>query len=222
MRPLRPQLLIRRLPPLQHPPPAGHHESVRDCASARVTGSAGLDIERLYHDCLPRVYAFALRMLGDREAALDVAQESFAIALARADSFRGDSSPQTWLFSIARHLCLRRLRGARARSFDDFEAIIAQHAEEPSTAHLEIERRVYVDEVKEGCLVGLLQCLPFSQRCVFVLHLLNDLPIADVGAIMGRATTRSGYSCLGRVRGCARSSAGTAPCLEGAHVPART
>ena len=49
--------------------------------------STNIDIEGLYAECLPRVYAFALRMLGDREAALDVAQDSFAVALARADSF---------------------------------------------------------------------------------------------------------------------------------------
>ena len=49
--------------------------------------STNIDIEGLYAECLPRVYTFALRMLGDREAALDVAQDSFAVALARADSF---------------------------------------------------------------------------------------------------------------------------------------
>jgi hypothetical protein len=32
-----------------------------------------LDIGTLYAECLPRVYGFAFRMLGDRDAALDVA-----------------------------------------------------------------------------------------------------------------------------------------------------
>jgi RNA polymerase sigma factor (sigma-70 family) len=149
--------------------------------------STNIDVEGLYAECLPRVYAFALRMLGDREAALDVAQDSFAVALARADSFRGESAPLTWLLSITRNLCLKRLRGRRARSFDDFESLIDRYAVEPSPEFSEIERRSYVEEVKEGCLVGLLQCLPFSQRCVFVLHLLTDLPTADVGRIMGKS-----------------------------------
>ncbi len=146
-----------------------------------------LDLERLYTESLPRVYAFALRMLGDREAALDVAQDAFATALARAGSFRGESAPLTWLLSITRNLCLKKLQGSRARRFEDFEAVIEEYAVEPSPSHSEVERRLYVDEVKEGCLVGLLQCLPFSQRCVFVLHLLNDVPIADVGQIMGKS-----------------------------------
>ena len=146
-----------------------------------------LDLECMYTESLPRVYAFALRMLGDREAALDVAQDSFTQALARAESFRGESAPLTWLLSITRNLCLKKLQGARERRFEDFEAIIEQYAVETSPSYSEVERRLYVDEVKEGCLVGLLQCLPLSQRCVFVLHLLNDVPIADVGQIMGKS-----------------------------------
>ena len=41
-----------------------------------------LDLERLYAECLPRMHAFALRMLGDGEAAQDVAQDAFAVAFA--------------------------------------------------------------------------------------------------------------------------------------------
>jgi RNA polymerase sigma-70 factor (ECF subfamily) len=152
-----------------------------------ATPGVDLDIEGLYAAHFPRVYGFALRMLGDKEAALDVAQDTFTGALARAESFRGESAPLTWLLAITRNLCLRRLGVARARRFEDFEAIMARWAEEPSPVFTESELRLYVGEVKEGCLVGLLQCLPLTQRCVFVLHLLNDLPIADVGRIMGKS-----------------------------------
>lgn len=147
----------------------------------------GLDIGLLYAECFPRVYGFALRMLGDTDAALDVAQDTFAAAFAKAGSFRGESSPLTWLLVITRNLCLRRLSAARPRRFEDFEAIMSQEAEEPSAAHSANEVRVYVEEVKEGCLVGLLQCLPISQRCVFVLHLLSDLQISEIGRIMGKS-----------------------------------
>ncbi len=147
----------------------------------------GLDIEQLYRDHFRRVHAFALRMLGDKEAALDLAQESFARALAKADSFRGASAPLTWLLAITKNLCLRKLRGRRERTFAEFETIVDRCAEPPSLAHSEVERRFYAEQVKQGCLVGLLQCLPFAQRCVFVLHLLNELPIGTVARILGRS-----------------------------------
>lgn len=146
-----------------------------------------LDLESLYAESLPRVYAFAYRMLGDREAALDATQESFARALPHAESFRGESAPLTWLLSIARNVCLKGLRARPERTFDDLEAIIGRYAEEPSPLHSLVERDVYAAEVREGCLLGLLQCLSFAQRCVFVLHLLNDLPVARVAVVLGRS-----------------------------------
>ena len=168
--------------------PAGGSPILSAATTVSVPGPEKLlDVERLYSEYFPRVYGFALRMLGDPEAALDVAQDSFAIAFARAESFRGESTPLTWLLSITRNLSLKRLRGRRVRQFADFEAVIDQYAVEPSAELSEVERRFYIDEVKEGCLVGLLQCLPRSQRCVFVLHLLGDLPIAEIGRIMGKS-----------------------------------
>ncbi len=146
-----------------------------------------IDIERLYAEQFPRLRSFALRMLGDEEAASDVAQETFAAAIGKADSFRAESSASTWLFAIAKNLCLQRLKGARERSFGDLEAIIEARSEAPSAARSDAERSFYVEEVKQGCLLGLLQCLPFAQRCVFVLHLLNEVPIALVARVMERS-----------------------------------
>jgi RNA polymerase sigma-70 factor, ECF subfamily len=148
---------------------------------------AELDVGTLYGECFPRVYAFALRMLGDEESALDVAQETFVAVIANAGSFRGESAVLTWVLSITKNLCRKRLKGSREKSFGDIEALVDRYSRGPSAAHSEIERLFYVEEVKEGCLVGLLQCLPFAQRCVFILNLLCGLPIADVGRVMGRS-----------------------------------
>jgi RNA polymerase sigma factor (sigma-70 family) len=147
----------------------------------------GFDAEQLYAESFPRTYAFAYRMLGDRDAALDAAQEAFAIALRHAASFRGDSAPLTWLLAITRNECLRRLEARRKGSFSGLEAIIERHAQPPTSVESDVERRAYVAQVKEGCLIGLLQCLPVAQRTVFVLHLLNDISIADTARIIGRS-----------------------------------
>jgi RNA polymerase sigma factor (sigma-70 family) len=145
------------------------------------------DIGRLYEETLPRLYSFALRMLGDEEAARDVAQETFALAIAKADSFRAESAASTWIFSIARNLCLKRLQGARERSFGDMETLIDNQGARPPSERSDAERRFYVEEVKQGCLLGLLQCLPLAQRCVFILHLLNEVPVAEVATIMDKS-----------------------------------
>jgi RNA polymerase sigma factor (sigma-70 family) len=145
------------------------------------------DFGLLYEELLPRLYSFALRMLGDEEAARDVAQETFAAAIDKADSFRAESAASTWLFSIAKNLCLKRLQGTRERTFGDMEKLIDSQGGSPSPELSEAETHFYIEEVKQGCLLGLLQCLPFAQRCVFILHFLNEVPVPQVAKIMEKS-----------------------------------
>jgi RNA polymerase sigma-70 factor (ECF subfamily) len=48
-----------------------------------------------------RMHGAIFRMIGDREAAADLAQETFLKAFTRLDSFRRGSAFYTWLYSIA-------------------------------------------------------------------------------------------------------------------------
>ncbi|MCL2103038.1 MAG: sigma-70 family RNA polymerase sigma factor [Syntrophorhabdaceae bacterium] len=57
-----------------------------------------------------RVYAFCVRMLSDREEALDISQDVFISAYKKLDTFRGDSSLSTWLLRIATNRCLNSIR----------------------------------------------------------------------------------------------------------------
>lgn len=67
------------------------------------------------------VQALARRMLGSREEAEEVVQDTFLKLHAHADRFDPDRAGlRTWLFAVARNACLSRLRkrGARPRSVD--------------------------------------------------------------------------------------------------------
>jgi RNA polymerase sigma-70 factor (ECF subfamily) len=68
------------------------------------------DVARLYTNtgtsCFRRCHAY----LGDPASAHDAVQEVFVRALGNAHTFRGDSSPRTWLCRIADHLCVDQLR----------------------------------------------------------------------------------------------------------------
>jgi RNA polymerase sigma-70 factor, ECF subfamily len=57
-----------------------------------------------------RIFALALRMMGDRSEALDASQEIFLTLWRRARSFRGDSSLSTWLYRIGINTCHDLLR----------------------------------------------------------------------------------------------------------------
>jgi RNA polymerase sigma-70 factor (ECF subfamily) len=61
----------------------------------------------LYQD---RLYNAVLRLVGDRDEAMELTQEAFTRGLIKINSFRGDASPYTWLFRIAVNLAISQLR----------------------------------------------------------------------------------------------------------------
>ena len=62
-----------------------------------------------------RLWAVAIRTLGDPEDAADALQDAMVSAFRRASSFRGDSAVTTWLHRIVVNACLDRMRRRAAR-----------------------------------------------------------------------------------------------------------
>ena len=60
-----------------------------------------------------RVFAVCLRMLRNREAALDATQETFVTVFRKADRFAGKSAFSTWLYRVAVNTCYDQARRNR-------------------------------------------------------------------------------------------------------------
>ena len=143
-----------------------------------------------------RLWAVALRTLGDREEAADAVQEALLSAFRRADTFRGDSAVTTWLHRIVVNACLDRIRRRSARPTTPLGDIDPpQRGDESAAAEL----RVDVDRA--------LASLPEGQRLALVLVDLQGLPVAEAAQILGVAE--------GTVKSrCARGRAALAPLLR--------
>jgi RNA polymerase sigma-70 factor (ECF subfamily) len=57
-----------------------------------------------------RIFRYAYRMLNNRSDAEDATAETFLRVLRRSAELRADGAFRTWLFRIARNLCIDRLR----------------------------------------------------------------------------------------------------------------
>lgn len=135
-----------------------------------------------------RIYNLAFRMTGDKDLSEDITQETFVKAYSSIAKFRGDSQVFTWIYAIAKNACLRQIKRQGRKSFLALEQWIETASSIDAGEELsQVERRQYVDQVKEGCLLAVLRCLSFNQRMAFILHVLYDLPVADVAGVLGRS-----------------------------------
>lgn len=62
-----------------------------------------------------RVFAVCLRILGNREVALDATQETFLTVFRKASQFKGEAAAGTWIYRIAVNTCYDLLRKAKRR-----------------------------------------------------------------------------------------------------------
>lgn len=65
-----------------------------------------------------RVFAIALRMMRNRDAALDATQETFLTLYRKADRFHRKSAFSTWLYRVTINTCYDQLRKQKRRQAD--------------------------------------------------------------------------------------------------------
>ncbi|MFJ2565873.1 MULTISPECIES: RNA polymerase sigma factor SigM [unclassified Streptomyces] len=128
-----------------------------------------------------RLWAVALRTLGDREEAADAVQDALVSAYRAAGTFRGQSAVTTWLHRITVNACLDRVRKAASRKtspVNDTERL-EQLLEPHESASAPAER----NDVQRQ-LVEALGTLPPDQRAALVLVDMQGYPVAEAARIL--------------------------------------
>lgn len=69
-----------------------------------------------------RVFGICLRMLRDREAALDATQETFLTVFRKADRYREEAAFSTWLYRVTVNTCYDHLRRTKRHQADALPA----------------------------------------------------------------------------------------------------
>ena len=134
-----------------------------------------------------RLWAVALRTMGNPEDAADGLQDGMIAAYRRAGSFRGDAAVTTWLHRVVVNACLDRIRAAKVRRAEplpeDLEDVrrprLAASRRPPTpptrpTSRSPSERRRLV--------LAALDQLPADQRAALVLVDMEGYPVAEVAA----------------------------------------
>lgn len=121
-----------------------------------------------------RLWAVAVRTLGDPDEAADALQEALISALRGAGSFRGEAAVTTWLHRIVVNACLDRIRRHTVRPTVPLgDRDVAWGADPQSQVDARITVRAALTQ------------LPEEQRDAVVLIDLEDLSVAEAARMLG-------------------------------------
>jgi RNA polymerase sigma factor (sigma-70 family) len=132
------------------------------------------------------IFRHALYLLGHREDADDVKQETFLRAYRTLSSFRSRSTLQTWLFKICSNLCYDLLRRRQRRPQIAFEPdklapYLIEEASESDPIRIS-ERAQTIQN-----LLQILQAMPMPQRHLIALYLLEGCDYTQIAEILNCA-----------------------------------
>jgi len=167
------------------------------------------------------IYNLCYRMLGDAGEAEESAQESFLRAYTRLGSYDPARPFKTWLFSIASHYCIDRLRKRRLiwLSIED-EALTphpALHEPNPGPEEMTVRRE------QRELIQSMLAKLSPEDRNVVVMRYWQDLSYEEIAEATS-TTVSAVKSRLHRARGSVsemlRATSGGAAAVRPAARPA--
>ncbi|HZG01968.1 MAG TPA: RNA polymerase sigma factor SigM [Streptomyces sp.] len=174
-----------------------HGVDDRELLARHVAGDphAFGEVVRRHRD---RLWAVALRVLGDREEAADAVQDAFVSAYRAAHTFRGQSAVTTWLHRITVNACLDRARKTASRRTspiaepERLEQLLEPHESAAGPAERQDLHRQLIAALSE---------LPPEQRAALVLVDMQGYPVAEAARILGVAVGTVKSRCArGRAR----------------------
>jgi RNA polymerase sigma-70 factor, ECF subfamily len=145
-------------------------------------------VEELFHRYQTRIVRWCYRFTRDRESGLDLAQEIFLRAFRNLDRYRGECRFSTWLYVIARNLCMSALQ---KRASEPIWAAKAITFDLPDAAARDIHATVESEQTRARNWRFILNTLDQTEAKVMLMHYGEELPLNTVSRALG-LTNKSG------------------------------
>jgi RNA polymerase sigma-70 factor (ECF subfamily) len=135
-----------------------------------------------------RITRWCYRFTRDRESASDLAQEILLRAFRNLDSYRGECRFSTWLYVIARNLCMSAIQ---KRSSEPVWVAKACSADFPDRAAVDVHTAVETEQSRRRSWRFILDTLDQTEARVMMLHYGQEMPLNAVSRKLG-LTNKSG------------------------------
>ena len=138
-----------------------------------------------------KVWHFLRRSVGDATLAEDLLQEVFLRVIRAGAEWKGEAKFTTWMYAIARNLCVDHARRAVHRDARSLDAPTRPDDDAHETLHDRLAddgrdaEGLTSDAEVRARIDAAVADLPPDQREVFLLREVMDMPFAEIGAVVG-------------------------------------
>jgi|SRR4051812_15009994 RNA polymerase sigma-70 factor (ECF subfamily) len=168
-------------------PPGDEEPTDAELLAAHVAGDPDA-FARLFTRHRNRLWAVALRTMGNPHDAADGLQDGLVAAYRRADSFRGDAAVTTWLHRVVVNACLDRLRAAKVRRTeqlpDDLDEQRDRGSARTATDDSDDPEQAAIGDERRRALLDALGTLPPDQRAALVLVDMEGYSVSEVALML--------------------------------------
>ena len=143
------------------------------------------------------LYNYTLRMVSNKDDAMDLMQDIFVAVFRNLSSFRGDSQFKSWMFKIAHYRCIEFYRRKKpTQSLDDLPELQEEADNDCPEQHMHRGQ-----QAKE--LHVAMQSLSFNQKIVVELKFFQHCTFEDIAQQLGISTNTAKsrlYSALDKLK----------------------
>lgn len=132
------------------------------------------ELVRLHRD---RVFGICLRMMRDREAAYDAAQDTFVTLFRKADKYRAEAAFSTWLYRVTVNVCYDHLRRKKRMRTEQLPDHLDPADPQAGDAFTSVELRPAIEEA--------LDAIPPEFRAAVVLVDVEGLRLETAAQSLG-------------------------------------
>ncbi|HET9626322.1 MAG TPA: RNA polymerase sigma factor [Kofleriaceae bacterium] len=136
------------------------------------------------------VYNYILRFIGDKETAEDLLQEAFMRVIRGAEAYKRQAKFTTWLYTIARNLCVDQTRRRKHRKHASLDA--PMDASDDAGTLLDVlpsnemaSDRKTVNKQLYATMQRAIDTLGEEQREVFLMREFLDMPFKEIAEVVG-------------------------------------
>ncbi|PWK35288.1 RNA polymerase sigma factor [Cupriavidus plantarum] len=140
----------------------------------------GAQLPDMLPGMLPRLWAFALRLTGDKHDAEDLVQRACVRALERADQLQPGTAALSWMFSIVHSVWINELRArtVRSRASMEWDDQFVENVADPAG-------RTPEEQLMHGQIIDAFKRLPEAQRAVMLLVAVEGLSYQETAEAIG-------------------------------------